>query len=42
MVIALDKTPSAYHKEELQVKLPVLLMWSHAEPLVNLLEGYHH
>jgi hypothetical protein len=42
MEIAPDKTPSAYHTEELQEKLPVLPMWLHAEPLVNLLEGYRH
>jgi hypothetical protein len=42
MKIAPDKTPSAYHTEELQVKLPVLPMWVNVEPLVNLLEGYHH
>jgi hypothetical protein len=42
MVFVPDKTPSAYHTEELQVKLPVLPMWSNAEPLVNLLEEYHH
>jgi hypothetical protein len=37
-----DKTQLAYHIEELQVKLPVLSTWGNAEPLVNILEGYHH
>jgi hypothetical protein len=40
MVIVPDKTPSAYHIQELQVKFLVLLTWLNAEPLVNLLEGY--
>jgi hypothetical protein len=38
-VIVPDKTPSAYHTHELQVKLPVPPMWLSAEPLMNLLEG---
>jgi hypothetical protein len=42
MAFVPDKTPSAYHTEELQVKLPVLPTWLNAEPLVNLLEGYRH
>jgi hypothetical protein len=42
MEIAPDKTLSAFHTDELQVKLPVLPTWSNAEPLVNLLEGCHH
>jgi hypothetical protein len=42
MEIAPDKTLSTFHTDELQVKLLVLPMWSNAEPLVNVLEGWHH
>jgi hypothetical protein len=42
MEFAPDKTLSAYHIEELQVKLPVLPTWSNAEPLVYIVEEYHH
>jgi hypothetical protein len=41
-VTVIDKTPSAYHTQELQVKFLVLTTWFDAKPLLNLLKGYRH